>query len=145
SPFPRPLVAGLKRRRRRGAASGWDSPLLLSADPVVAPRLPGRIVPRTERDQRMYQAAQPPRVGERASPGGAPAEDRLDDGCDHDGQSERKEQRERERELHRAVATTWKTAVFPSARGGCIRSRLRGGAGMSDERKLSRRGFVKGA
>src|SRR5256886_11258599 len=48
-----------------------------------------------------------------------------------------------ERELHRAVATTWKTAVFPSARGGCIRSRLRGGAGMSDERKLSRRGFVK--
>src|SRR2546430_12700942 len=50
-----------------------------------------------------------------------------------------------ERELHRAVATTWKTAVFPSARGGCIRSRLRGGAGMSDERKLSRRGFVKGA
>src|SRR2546428_10369980 len=128
-------------------AMNWRAPDALSADPIRGARLPGCVVSRPERDQRMYQAAQPPRVGARASPGGPPAEDRLHDRCDQGGQGECDQQGERDRDLHRAIASAWKIAAgtpFPSARGGCMRSRLRGGARMSDERKLSRRGLVKG-
>src|SRR5439155_1095978 len=81
-------------KRRTGDTIGWCPPHDLSADPVRGARLPGCVVSRTERDQRVHQPAQPPRVGARASPGGAPAEDRLHDRCDHGGQSERKELRE---------------------------------------------------
>src|SRR2546428_4224387 len=128
-------------------AMEWRAPDDLSADPIRGARLPGCVVSRPERDQRMYQAAQPPRVGARAAPGGPAAEDRLHDRCDQGGQGECDQQGERDRDLHRAIASAWKIAAgtpFPSARGGCMRSRLRGGARMSDERKLSRRGFVKG-